>query len=100
MLKFLVRVWRTNPRSSLFFFCTFAWLLWISGIFGNSGVLQAYQLSNARYELSMRIKALGSENQRLEHALDSLQKDRFSQEKAIRETIGFVKENEIIFEFR
>ncbi|MBI2604646.1 MAG: septum formation initiator family protein [Deltaproteobacteria bacterium] len=77
-----------------------AWIVWISGVFGNSGVLQAYRLSNARYELGQRIKALESEKSVLESALSGLERDPLAQERAIRETLGFVRENELVFEFR
>lgn len=77
-----------------------AWCVWISGVFGNSGVLQAYRLSNARYELGQRIKALESEKARLEAHLAGLDHDPLSQERAIRETLGFVRENELVFEFQ
>ncbi len=75
------------------------WLVWISGVFGNSGVIQAYRLSNTRYELSMRIKALEAEKIKLEKSQRALDRDKFAQEIAIRENLGFVRENELIFEF-
>lgn len=76
------------------------WAVWISGVFGNSGVLQAYRLANARYEFGQRIKALESEKSVLESALSGLERDPLSQERAIRESLGFVRENELVFEFR
>ena len=75
------------------------WLLWISGIFGNSGVMQAYKLSDTRYELSMRIKALEAEKTKLANSQRALDRDKFAQETAVRENLGFVRENELIFEF-
>lgn len=76
------------------------WLTWISGVFGNNGILQASRLSDARHELTMRVKAMEAEKQRLEASLAGLHKDPVAQEKAIRETLGFVRENELVFEFR
>lgn len=88
-------------RKSRVFVALFAaWAVWISGVFGNSGVLQAYRLSNARYELGQRIKALESEKALLESALSALERDPLAQVRAIRETLGFVRENELVFEFR
>lgn len=76
-----------------------AWAIWISGVFGNSGVLHAYRLSQARRDLSLRIRALENERQRLGPALSLLESDTFIQEAAIRETLGFVRDGELVFEF-
>ncbi len=100
MVEILGRVWRSNPKAVLFFLATLGWCTWISGLFGNAGLLQAYRLADTRFEMQMKIKALETENIRLEHSFKLLENDPVTQERAIRDTIGFVKENEIIFEFR
>lgn len=100
MVDRLLHFWRSNPKTVLVIFAALAWCIWISGIFGNAGLLQAYRLADARFELQMKIKALETENIRLEHAHNLLENDPITQERAIRDTIGFVKSDELVFEFR
>lgn len=78
----------------------FVWLVWISGIFGNSGLIQAYRLGEVRRDMTLRITALENEKKRLESTLTSLESDAFVQEQTVRETLGFVRQNELVFEFR
>ena len=74
------------------------WSIWISGLFGNSGVLQAYNLSQVRRDISLRIKALENEKRLLNGSLLALEHDPFVQELTIRETLGFVRNSELVFE--
>ena len=76
----------------------FGWAVSISGIFGNSGVVQAYKLSQVRRDMTLRIKALDNEKLRLQASLQALERDPLTQELAIRETLGFVRSNELVFE--
>jgi cell division protein FtsB len=78
----------------------FAWVICISGVFGNSGLLQAYRLSSVRHDLNLRVKALENERQRLQATLLGLEHDSYLQEQAVRETLGLVRADELIFEFR
>jgi cell division protein FtsB len=77
-----------------------AWLVWISGVFGNSGVWQAYQLAQVRRDMALKIRALENEKIRLQSVAHDLEKNPYTQEVAIRETLGFVRPNELVFEFR
>ncbi len=77
-----------------------AWLICISGVFGNSGLIQAYQLASVRRDMTLRVKALANERQHLQTGLYALEHDALVQEQAIRETLGFVRSNELVFEFR
>ena len=76
------------------------WLVWISGVFGNSGMIQAYQLSQVKKEMTLRVAALENEKARLWNTLHALENDPFVQEQAIRESLGFVHAQELVFEFR
>ena len=77
-----------------------AWFICISGVFGNSGLVQAYQLASVRRDMTLRVKALANERQYLQAGLYALEHDALVQEQAIRETLGFVRAYELIFEFR
>ncbi|MGE4234421.1 MAG: septum formation initiator family protein [Bacteriovoracia bacterium] len=78
----------------------FVWVISISGFFGNKGLLQAYSLSEARRDLRLRIVARENEKQRLEEALRDLQENPAVQEKNIRETLGYVRNGDLVFEFK
>lgn len=75
------------------------WAFWISGLFGNSGLLQVHRLSNVRDELQLRVKALENEQNQLSTTLNQLQNDPEVQQRTIREVLGHVKKNELVFEF-
>lgn len=76
------------------------WALWISGIFGNDGVLQAYRLATVRRDLALRIHAEENEQARLKNILSELKSNRFAQEMAIRDTLGYVRDGEVVFELK
>lgn len=76
------------------------WVVWISGVFGNNGILQAYRLARLRHDLSLRIIALENEKQYLTTSLKALETSSYDQELAVRESLGFVRSNELVFEFR
>jgi cell division protein FtsB len=83
-----------------FYLCgLFFWAVWISGAFGNSGIIHAYQLSKLRREMSLKVSALETERLRLSKQLNLLEHDPLTQEKAVREVLGYVRPTEIIFEF-
>lgn len=78
----------------------FVWATWISGVFGNSGLIQAYRLSQVRRDMTLRVAALENERVRLQRTLRSLEHDPFVQEQTIRETLGFVRPTELVFEIK
>ncbi len=86
-------------RTLIYIFCFLVCSLWFSGVVGSSGLIQAYKLSQARRELTLRIAALESEKIKLQKTYLDLQNDRFTQEQAIREVLGFTQDNELVFEF-
>lgn len=88
------------PKKWIYLGVLAVWLISLSGVFGNSGLVQAYKLSQVRRDMTLRIVALENEKARLQATLMGLESDSFIQEQTIRETLGFVRENELIFEFR
>lgn len=93
---------KSSPKKKIWIYIIglLAWGIWISGVFGNNGILQAYQLSKVRRDLSLRVVALENERLRLTESLSAIESDRFTQEKAIRETLGYARPSELIFEVR
>ena len=76
------------------------WALWISGLFGRSGLIQVYRLSQARQQIAARASVLEAEHDRLGKMLSAIEKDSTTQELAVREILGFARDQELIFEFR
>ena len=76
------------------------WALWFSGILGGSGVFQAYRLSMVRRDLGLKVVALENEKARLQATILSADRDAFVQEQAIRESLGWVRPHELVFEFK
>ncbi len=74
------------------------WMGWLSGLFGNKGLKQAYHLLVARNDLTLRVKTLENEKQRLTETLAALNTDPVFQEKTIRESLGYVRKGELVFE--
>jgi len=69
-------------------------------LFGEAGLLSAYRASqnNARFEA--RIESLLSENARLLHDIESVQKNGRKLEYTIRSSLSLVAPDEILFEFQ
>jgi|GEM_PF-6297016 len=69
-------------------------------LFGEAGLLSAYRASqnNARFEA--RIESLLSDNARLLHDIDSVQKSPRKLEHTIRSSLSLVAPDEILFEFQ
>lgn len=90
---------RRFDRRWIYAFALASWLVSISGVFGNSGLIQAYNLSRVRRDMTLQIRALENEKVHLRATLDALERDPFVQELTIRETLGFTRSNELVFEF-
>ncbi len=81
-------------------FAAFAlWVVSISGILGNSGIAQAYRLRLAVSRMEVRVGELAQEGGRQKGMLRDLEKSRVVQEIVVRDTLGYVREGEIVFEF-
>ena len=78
----------------------FLWAVSISGVLGNSGLLQAYRLSQVKHDMRLRVVALENEKLKLNATLKLLDSDVYVQEQAIREVLGFARDSELIFEFK
>lgn len=69
-------------------------------LFGESGLLSAYRVSQQNARLEARIESLQEENIRLEHDIESVQKSARRLEHTIRSTLSLVGQDEILYEFQ
>lgn len=91
---------KLDRRRVLIWVLALGWVVSISGVLGNRGLLQAYRLFRVKRELSFRVVALENEQARWKKMLQDLHTDAVFQEQTVRDSLGFVRENEIVFEFR
>ncbi len=69
-------------------------------VFGERGLIKAYQLTNERDEIRARVEKLRRENQYLRGELTSLRNDRHYIEDMARRELGFVRLGETVYRFR
>lgn len=69
-------------------------------IFGESGLVAAYHLSQEKGKLEDRIQQLRDENIELEKNIVLMQTDRTFQESVIRRKLSYLKKDELIFDFQ
>jgi len=80
------------------------WLFMLSGVsqsvgLGSPGLLQLLRLSSLLEERQAHSLEIDQEIAKLESESIALEKSRTLQEKEIRKTMGYVGENEVIFDF-
>lgn len=80
------------------------WLFLLTGVThqigaGSPGLLQFMRLNALLHDRQASLAASDAEISKLEEEAGVLEKNRTVQEKEIRKTMGYVGENEIIFDF-
>ncbi len=68
-------------------------------VFGERGLLRIHHLQQEKLELQQRTEILKSENEKLKREIEALQSDRRYLESIARRDFGFVRANEIIYQF-
>lgn len=68
-------------------------------VFGNRGLIKIYKLRKEIRRLEASIKSLKSLNKSLSNDIQKMKNEGLFQEHSARETLGMVRENEIIYEF-
>jgi cell division protein FtsB len=75
-------------------------LLLVYGIFFSAkGILGYRQQWRQVQEMSTRVHKLRADNKRAFHRIQSMKNDPRELEKTIRDQLGWVRENELVFEF-
>lgn len=80
------------------------WLFLLTGVThrigaGSPGVLQYWSLNSLLRDRQSHLAGIDREIAKLEEEAHALEKSRIVQEREIRKTMGYVGENEIIFDF-
>lgn len=68
-------------------------------IFGHRGLLKIYRIKKEIWKLEASISNLTVQNKILSNNILRMQTEHSFQERSVRETLGMVKENEMIYEF-
>jgi cell division protein FtsB len=72
-------------------------LLWI--LFGPNGLWQLYKINAKNKEMNQLLSEKTKENNQLEKQIARLKTDSGYQEEMARKELGWIKENEIIYQF-
>jgi hypothetical protein len=76
------------------------WLLLLTGLFsGSPGVFQALRLRSLLHSREAQAQTLELAVQRLEAQAEHLEKSRFAQLREIHQTLGYIAEDELLFDF-
>tara|TARA_Y100000590_G_scaffold466647_1_gene642746 strand:+ start:2366 stop:2764 length:399 start_codon:yes stop_codon:yes gene_type:complete len=79
------------------------WLVFVSGVFGEKGrspgLLQAFRLKSLLKNKKRELASLEDQVKELSVRVDKLTKDPVTQQKVIREVLGYAAEDEIVFDF-
>jgi cell division protein FtsB len=68
-------------------------------VFGERGLLRIHHLQQEMEEVQRRAEVLKAENEKLKREIEALQTDRRYLESIARRDFGFVRANEIIYQF-
>ena len=68
-------------------------------VFGERGLLRIHHLQQEMEDVQRRAEALKIENEKLKREIEALQSDRRYLESIARRDFGFVRANEIIYQF-
>lgn len=67
--------------------------------FGERGLFKIYKLNKEYHRLQTKRTFLEKNNILLSQNIQKMKKERAFQERSARETLGFVQDNEIVYEF-
>lgn len=75
-------------------------LLLVYGIFFSAkGILGYRQQTRHVDEIATKVRKLRAENRRAFHRIQAMKNDQRELEKTVRDQLGWVRENELVFEF-
>ena len=75
-------------------------LLMYSTVCGERGLLHLFQLTEEQRQLETQVRTLLRDNADLKERIRRLHTDDVFLEKVVREGLGLVRENEIVYRFR
>jgi cell division protein FtsB len=98
--SFLRRLLSSTPLWGLFFFL---WLIGLSGVLspwmGTPGALQNQNLDVLLQQRKKELAQARQESERLKELIEELEKNPSRQERTIRNRLGYVGENDLVFDF-
>lgn len=78
----------------------FSFLLFLTALFGEQGLLRVRQLEGERSNLERRIALLEEETGALRDEVHRFKKEPFAYESLARERLGLVMPGEVVYDFR
>ena len=87
-----------NKLFTIFFFvCLFLLILW--DVAGPYGIWKLHKLRDQRKVLYAQVVKADKENTLLRKKITDFQKDRDLQEQIVRQRLGWIKKNEVLYKF-
>ncbi|MEK7790742.1 MAG: septum formation initiator family protein [Deltaproteobacteria bacterium] len=68
--------------------------------FGDRGLLKIFRLRKELKRLETSLKNLESQNTDISKNIEKMKKERVFQERSVRETLGLVRDDDIVYEFQ
>lgn len=69
-------------------------------VFGDKGLLRIYELRQDKNKIDARLKESINDNEKLKREIVALKSDRRYIESIARKDFGFVRNNEVIYQYR
>ena len=86
-------------RKIVYGIAIFLFIILCVSVFGSKGVFKIISLKKEYQAIASHVEKVKSQNQELQKEVKLIENERSYLEKAVREKLGFVKEDEIIYEF-
>ncbi|MFA7382992.1 MAG: septum formation initiator family protein [Desulfurivibrionaceae bacterium] len=89
----------TNRKKILLYSVLIVTVVSAWSVFGPYGALKYFRVATELNEINVRNEQLRESNTALQQEINKLKKDRVYLEEVARRQFGFIKENEVIYEF-
>ncbi|MBI2027532.1 MAG: septum formation initiator family protein [Deltaproteobacteria bacterium] len=86
-------------KKILYFVGFFLILIFCFSLFGNKGLLRILSLKKEYQSIASNVEKVKTQNEELFKEIKLIEGERSYLEKAVREKLGFVRDDEIVYEF-
>ena len=90
---------RGNKTVLTCFFAACLFLLFLWDVAGPYGIWKLHRIREQRKTLYARVIQADKENARLKKRIEDFQKDRHLQEQVVRQKLGWIGKNEVLYKF-
>ncbi len=88
-----------NQRVFILFFLICLFLLFLWDVAGPYGIWKLHRMKEHRKVLYAQVIEADKENAALKKKIEDFKKDRHLQEQVVRQKLGWIKKNELLYKF-